>query len=548
MKRREVLKGLAALPASAAAAKVNDHQRNPFQHGVASGDPDDSSVVIWTRITSDGSDQTVDWELSLDTEFSTLVASGQQLATHHRDFTVKVVVPDLAPGTHYYFRFKSRKWASDKGKTMTLPSGSLSKLGIALASCSNFAFGFFNAYEAIAEDDDIDVVLHLGDYIYEYGAAGWGAETALRINRAHRPLDEIISLNDYRERHAQYKSDHGSKLMHASKPLLLVWDDHESANNPWIGGAQNHQSPEEGPWRDRRNNAIQAYYEWMPVRDPQIDMDRKQFWRAYQFGDLATLVTLESRHTGRSQQINYADHIDAIRSVEDARRFEKDILEAPDRTMLSTDMEQFLGEALSKSKESGTAWRLVGNAIPMAKTPTPDISAMGISMPDSENVVPGTSADLVWKGKYNLPLYLDTWDGYPWARQRLYDQCRGLGVQDLIVMTGDSHSFWANTLRDNEKHSMGVEIGTSGITSPGDFIEQGFDADTASRIDQALIDQAPDIVWTSNRYQGYVRLTVSREDLKADYVAVSTVTESTWDVKTVKSKRITRTGNTVAFS
>jgi len=172
MKRREVLKGLAALPASAAVATVNDHQRNPFQHGVASGDPDDSSVVIRTRITSDGSDQTVDWEVSLDSKFSTLVASGQQLATHHRDFTVKVVAADLVPGTHYYFRFNSGQWTSDEGKTMTLPSGSLNKLGIALASCSNFAFGFFNAYEAIAKDDDIDVVLHLGDYIYEYGAAG----------------------------------------------------------------------------------------------------------------------------------------------------------------------------------------------------------------------------------------------------------------------------------------------------------------------------------------------------------------------------------------
>ena len=184
----------------------------------------------------------------------------------------------------------------------------------------------------------------------------------------------------------------------------------------------------------------------------------------------------------------------------------------------------------------------------MAKPPGPDIGSIGISMPKADSGVPGTSADLVWKGKYNLPLYLDTWDGYPWARQRFYDQCRALGVQDLIVMTGDSHSFWANKLRDNDDIAMGVEIGTSGITSPGDFIEQGFDINTALRIDQALIAQAPDVVWTSNMYQGYVRVTVSKENLKVDYVAVSTVTESAWDVKTVKSKQIIRTGNTVTFS
>lgn len=548
MRRRDVIKGLAVLPAVTAAANRKKQQSNPFRHGIASGDPDDSSVVIWTRITAEGLDQSVLWEVSRDSHFSTLVASGQQLTTHHRDFTVKVLVTDLLPGTHYYFRFKWGDWSSETGRTATLPTGSLDKLGIAMASCSNFAFGYFNAYEAIAKDDAIDVVLHLGDYIYEYGAAGWGAETALRIDRVHRPFNEIVSLSDYRERHAQYKADHGSRLMHASKPLLLVWDDHESANNPWIGGAQNHHSPEEGLWRDRRNNSIQAYYEWMPVRDPQIGADRKQFWRAYQFGDLATLVTLESRHTGRSEQLSYDDHIDTIKSDEDAFRFQTDILGSPDRTMLSPDMEQFLGEALSTSAESGVAWRLIGNAIPMAKTPAPDIGSIGISMPKADSGVPGTSADLVWKGKYNLPLYLDTWDGYPWARQRFYDQCRALGVQDLIVMTGDSHSFWANKLRDNDDIAMGVEIGTSGITSPGDFIEQGFDINTALRIDQALIAQAPDVVWTSNMYQGYVRVTVSKENLKVDYVAVSTVTESAWDVKIVKSKQIIRTGNTVTFS
>ena len=178
----------------------------------------------------------------------------------------------------------------------------------------------------------------MGDYIYEYAATGWGAQTALALNRAHSPINEIVSLQDYRERHAQYKADPDSRRMHAAKPLLLVWDDHESANNPWVDGAQNHQPDEEGRWIDRRDSAIRAYYEWMPIREPNTGADRKAFWRSYQFGNLATLINLESRHTGRSKQIDYADHAHQITSEADAEAFLHDILGAPGRTMLSAHM------------------------------------------------------------------------------------------------------------------------------------------------------------------------------------------------------------------
>ncbi len=202
-----------------------------------------------------------------------------------------------------------------------MPTGRLDRLGIALASCSNYAFGFFNAYDAIAKDPAIDFVLHTGDYIYEYGQDSWGGEVSRLIGREHQPAHEIVSLADYRMRHAQYKSDSGSRAMHAAHSLLACWDDHESANNPWTDGAQNHQPETEGDWAQRRAASIQAYFEWMPVREPewleQKGRSRMQFWRGYSFGDLATLFTLETRHTARAKQIDYMEFAQSASETDD---------------------------------------------------------------------------------------------------------------------------------------------------------------------------------------------------------------------------------------
>ena len=546
MRRRQVLTGIARLPILSTTGLAADTAPS-FLHGVASGDPDQESVVIWTRMSGLTKSHSVSWQLALDSTFQRIISHGSETTNQYEDYTVKAVVAGLEPGKNYLYRFNCRGVTSPIGRTRTLPKGDIGSLGLALASCSNYAFGFFNGYDAIARDDAIDFVLHLGDYIYEYAATGWGAQTALTLNRAHNPINEIVSLQDYRERHAQYKADPDSQRMHAAKPLLLVWDDHESANNPWVGGAQNHQPIEEGRWTDRRDSAIRAYYEWMPIREPDKGADRKAFWRSYQFGNLATLINLESRHTGRSEQIDYADHVYQITSKADAVAFQRDILGAPGRTMLSTDMESFLSRELERSKREGTAWRLIGNAIPMARTPVPNLAEMGITMPKEPGVVPGVSADLVWKGKWGLPLYLDTWDGYPWAREQLYSLCAACGISDLLVLTGDSHSFWANTLTNGDGQNFGVEIGAAGVTSPGDFIEQGFDPSTAEQIDEAFATQIPDVRWTSNLYQGYVRLVITASGGTADYIAVSTVNTRQYRTSVVRQERIAREGQSLKF-
>ncbi|MCB2074142.1 MAG: alkaline phosphatase D family protein, partial [Novosphingobium sp.] len=440
--RRRTLAGLAggaALAALPFPLLARPETENPvFRHGVASGDPDAGSVVLWTRVTADASVE-VEWELAETPGFAAILQSGRMTATPASDHTVKLLAQGLKPGGTYYYRFRALGATSPVGRARTLPEGGLDRLGIALASCSNYAFGYFNAYEAIARDADVDFVLHTGDYIYEYGADGWGGDVARKIGRVHEPANEIVSLTDYRQRHAQYKTDRGSRAMHAAHTLLACWDDHESANNPWTGGAENHQSETEGDWPSRRAASIRAYYEWLPVREPEWlahkGRSRMQFWRSYRFGDLATLCTLETRHTARARQIDYMAHADAIASKEDAARFRRDVLGEPGRRMLAPELEADLAAALSRSVREGQPWRLIGNPMPIARTDVPDLVSLGI-LPDpaDDPDASGSAKALAWKGKWNLPFYPDTWDGYPWARERLYDLSRRAGAGDLVFL------------------------------------------------------------------------------------------------------------------
>ncbi len=521
----------------------------PFAHGVASGDPDQTSIVLWTRVETQRRSLPVKWEIALDPGFETKVQSGTAQANANRDHTVKVLVTNLKPGTRYHYRFWSEGNFSPIGKTRTLPDGQIDRLGIALASCSNYAFGFFNAYDAIARDEAIDFVLHTGDYIYEYGANGWGSEVAKRIGRVHAPAHEIISLTDYRTRHAQYKRDPHSQKMHAAHPIIAVWDDHESANNPWVAGAQNHTPETEGEWHDRREASLRAYYEWMPIREPQAGQTKQDYWRTLRFGGLATMVTLETRHTARAEQINYGKYTNLLNTPEQVQAFKRDILGAPDRRMLSLAMEADLSKGLKASVENGEAWRLIGNPMPIARMLVPDLVALGVLPGNSEGSnVPGASASLGWKGKWNLPFYTDTWDGYPAARERFYNLCKEADTRDLLVLTGDSHSFWANQLFDGNGTAMGLEVGTAGISSPGDFVESGFDADIAYKLDRAFEQHLDEVLWTDNFHQGYVRIELTPEEADISYIAVDTVLKPEYRSFVLKHARVQKANGSIDFA
>lgn len=536
--RRKALAGLSASAVALGSHREATGQVTPariFRHGVASGDPDSTSLVLWTRVTTREPVE-VDWEVAHDAGFLRRVQGGRLWTGPDRDFTVKVLVSGLRPGVRYHYRFRALGETSPAGRTFTLPAGRLDRLGLALVSCSNYAFGHFNAYAAIARDPKVDIVLHTGDYIYEYGAEEWGAETAKRIGRVHEPASEIVSLSDYRVRHAQYKSDPGSQAMLAAKPLLCCWDDHESANNPWAGGAQNHQPATEGDWGRRRDAAAQAYHEWMPIRDPAPGRTRLQFWRTYVFGDLATLCTLETRHTARALQVDYADWRDRVRGRQDAEALERETIGAPGRRLISPEQEADLAAAWRASVAGGQPWRLVGNPMPIARTRVPDVASLGI-VTDLSN--PAAEV-LAWKGRWNLPFYPDTWDGYGWARERFYAAAREAGATDLVFLTGDSHSFWANRLADAVGRPAGVEIGTAGVTSPGDFVESGFDAATAARLDRAFADHNPEVLWTDNQHQGYVRLELSHAGGFATFLATPVLDRPASSTRVVGRWRLDR--------
>ena len=538
--RRQALAGMSLpliLPAVLSDSAHAETSLGVFVHGVASGDPQADSVVLWTRVSGFEEPVSVKWQLATDVNFSSIVASGNYVTGASRDYTVKVVPDGLTPGARYFYRFEVAGSMSGIGRTRTLPEGAIESLGLVIVSCSNYPFGYFNAYEAIALDPDVEFVLHLGDYLYEYGTDGWGGADGEALGRQHQPAHETLTLADYRQRHAQYKADQQSQMMHATHPFIAIWDDHETANNPWKGGAENHQNEQEGSWIERRDASLKAYFEWMPVREPEAGKRQIDYWRNYRFGDLANLVTLEARHSARSEQIDYSDYKELLsdESGGGASRLMEDIVGDPERRMLSLEMEDFLEESLTESKKQGQIWQLIGNPIPMARTNAPPLSKEMLLSLKAE--LPPASyahaAELARRGELHLPLYLDPWDGYPAARESFYMRCRKAGVTDLVVLTGDSHSFWENALFDEKGRAMGVELGTSGVTSPGDFSQLGEAG--AAEIDRLLASANEEIIWTNGRKNGYIRLQLGRDAGRADYISISNVRTRDYRVELLRS-------------
>jgi len=460
-----------------------------FQHGVASGDPLADRVILWTRVTpkSPAAALTVAWQVARDPRLTQVVARGELPTGAERDFTVKVDVTGLEPGTAYYYRFDALGARSAIGRTRTLPREGVSRLRLGVVSCSNLPQGYFNAYACLAKRADLDVVLHLGDYIYEYANKRYGDGTAL--GRIPAPDREILALQDYRERHAQYKTDPDSQAIHRQHPFIVVWDDHEFGNNAWSGGAENHDPDEgEGDWGARRAAAQQAYYEWMPIRE-DAQTKQSRIYRAFRFGGLATLFMLDTRIVGRDEQ---------------APREDTTTIALPGRQLLGAAQEGWLAEQVVTSVRNKSAWNLLGQQVMFA---------------------PQTPAG----GRATNP---DSWDGYRASRARVFDIIERAKAGNFAVLTGDVHSSWAYDLpRDpfagydpgTGRGSLGVEFAGTSVSSPSNL---GAGPDGEKQL-AGVRAARPHLHYADGRYRGYFVLDLTRERLQADFYAVATILDRT---------------------
>ena len=499
--------------------------RVTFDHGVASGDPQSDRVILWTRVTpSIEAPVWVVWQVFADQALSTQVAAGGIQTNAARDYTVKVDASGLEPGKVYYYIFtvntETGPVPSALGRTKTLAASGTTPVRAAVVSCSNYPFGFFHAYDAISQIDDLDVIIHLGDYLYEYGRDGYGSETGAQIGREHSPPTEITKLADYRHRHAQYKADKALQRAHAAAPWICTWDDHESANNAYRTGAQNHNEGE-GVWSDRKQIAVQAYLEWMPVRDPEPGAAREALWRQFAFGDVASLICLETRLAGRSEEISWSSELAGVGQT-DMRAKAREVMARvndPSRTMLGAEQEDWLADALAKSTRAGKAWQVLANQVIMARVKTPNFS-QSLTASEKARITEPRVRGLLGFSTLGQPLNLDAWDGFPAARERLYAGAKQAGAK-LVTLTGDTHTGWANRLRDKSGDQRGVEFGCTSVTSPG----FGRFMPGVSGVGDMFVDANEDVTWHDPEGGGYTILELSASHVTAHFYKVSDVTQ-----------------------
>lgn len=528
---------------------IQDNQVSvTFEHGLASGDALQDSVILWTRVTPA---KDADGPIHVTAFYSTDKASVEALASggiaagpsevlfsHFdtsaaRDYTVKIDATGLKSGEIYYYAFAVKSpdgvTVSPIGRTRTLPETGGDKLVMGVVSCSNWPFGYFNVYKALSERTDLDAILHLGDYIYEYGVDGYGGKTGEEIGRRHMPVTEIVTLEDYRTRHKQYKSDANLQAAHAACPWYCTWDDHESTNNSYRNGAQNHNPDNnEGSWTDRKQVAVQAYLEWMPVRDPEPGRAKESIYRKADFGDLATLFMLESRLTGRSDEIAWGNELYGVEPANLPAKAMATMQKVADpaRTMLGKVQEDWLNEGLKTSAEGGKTWQVLVNQVILAKAIPPDFAAK--LPPEQLSQLPdGYAQLLVGLAQMGLPFNLDAWDGYPAARERLFEAAKAAGAR-LVTVTGDTHTAWANMPHAQDGAQMGVEFGCTSVTSPGlgNYIP-------LENLGELVAEANDDVVWYDPFGHGFTLVTLTPEKAVGEFYKVSTVLEETFETTRV---------------
>jgi alkaline phosphatase D len=505
-----------------------------FTHSVASGEPGPDTMLLWTRyVPADRGAVKLRAQIATSADFSRIVAEGEQITGPWRDHTAKVTVAGLAPDTRYFYRFVAPDGSfSPVGRTKTLPIGDARRFGIAIFSCSNLPFGYFNAYGHAAARDDIDLWVHLGDYLYEYKQGGYAPAGGAIGGRWPEPAGEMIHLADYRLRYASYRADPDLQALHAAKPMLIQWDDHESANDSWEGGAENHQPDSEGDWSARKAAAMQVFREWMPVSETP--------WGTYDIGTLATFFRTESRLLARTEQPDIKPLFQEKDPVKALTAFRDGAWQDPAMTMLGSEQEVWLDHAMRRSVKAGQRWQVVGFGTILGNLATP-MDAMSWLAPDADPRAKAFVQAGVTAARLGLPMNYDSWGGYPAARARFLQSSQAMGA-NLLVVCGDSHNAWAFDLAQDGK-AAGVEFAGHAVTSPG--------FESATRIDPktvaaGLVRANPELKWCDTSRRGYMALTLTPEQARNDWVFVDSVTERSLKASIGHSATVTRGRNVMA--
>lgn len=532
-----------------------------FLHGVASGDPLQDKLILWTRLTPVDLNARlrVTWEIATDDQFKQNLKTGTVQTTKTDDFTVKVDATGLQAGTTYYYRFRFGSKVSPVGQTKTLPV-TTNKVSFAVCSCSNYPAGYFYVYREMAKQN-VDVVIHLGDYIYEYGADGYATEDAAKLGRT-LPSDsnkEIIKLDDYRKRYALYRQDKDLQTVHQRHPFIVVWDDHELANDTWREGAENHQS-NEGPFLERKLAALQAYFEWMPIR-PVSNTDHLNIYRQFNFGSLVQLTMLDTRIIARDKQLEYTDYM--IASGLDAQKFQADLTD-PKRTLMGYTQRDWL---VDKLKQSTAIWNVIGQQVLMSKMWIPAELLASLGQITSGGTSPDTLAKMnaqitelitlklrLEQGDPTLtvqekarvttlvPYNLDAWDGYYAEREFLYTKLAELNKK-IIVLAGDTHNAWTSYLYSQKGEYVGVELATSSVSSPG--LEKYLSIPLAQlqQFEFAFTTLIDELAYCNLNQRGYLMVTLDDKQVLSDWIFVDSIKNAEYKVDSSRSYQLVLDAN-----
>ncbi|MBK8971124.1 MAG: alkaline phosphatase D family protein [Hahellaceae bacterium] len=520
-----------------------------YDHGVASGDPLSDRVIIWTRVTPEGDPGAgvwVNWEVARDAGFTDLTHTGYTTTNSSRDYTVKVDVVNLEPDTTYYYRFIASGHRSPVGQMKTLPEGDVDQVRMAVFSCANYPAGLFHVYGAAAARDDLDVVVHLGDYLYEYGMGGYATEDAEAIGRA-LPSDnasELLTLADYRKRYALYHTDTNLQALHQKVPFIAVWDDHEVANDTWREGAQNHNDGE-GEFDERKMQALQAYFEWMPIR-PASESDEQTIYRSFHFGSLLSLHMMDTRVIARDEQLLYSSYISGNTFNQD--NFEADVTSAS-RTLVGAEQYLWLNNALASSTAT---WQVLGQQVLMARIDLPAELVTQFEDPDPATIFPAfielygikqriidgdnTVTDQERERVENVvPYNLDSWDGYEAERDAILDRVRDLDL-NLVVLAGDTHNAWASNLTDSSDNIVGVEFATPSVSSPGLEEYLSLSEGIVGATEGILTTLVDDLEYINVNQRGYMVVTFTPEAAQADWYFAESVKTQTYTELTSRNR------------